>query len=579
MKLPISLLAVSVALTVSPAYAQMTLLANISANQPGGSSAGEIVAFDRNTDRMFVTSSGGGVHRVNIFDLSNPSAPAAIGNVDFSTTFGAASNLLSLTSVAVDPQGRFGVAALVPTDNTGTLGRVGFFNLSTGAVIGTANVGFHPDSVTFSADGSNLVVVNEGEFKAGGTNAPGSISVFDTSGINSGNLGTLPSLSATTSDFSAGNLAPGVSIVGLRDPSIAAVGESGTFIGTVPNFNTPGLTQAAGLEPEFASISGNKVYVSLQEANAIAEYDLSTGQWTAVDQLQKITQTIDATDQGTPLININKSVTGLPMPDTLGSYTVGGKTYVVTANEGDARPDDRDISRFGDIAGADSMNPILDTNGPSNFPLTQTGERAADQLGRLNISRLDGDTDSDGKIDQPTMLGTRSFSIWEKTAGGMVLAYDSGSFFEEYLRDNDPTGFADGRSDDKGPEPEGLTLGVIDGRTYAFVGMERTNGIFMFDVTDPLSPFLVDYNRIVDGSNSPLRPESLVFVSALDSPNGENLLLVGFEGDGSLASSERIGIFQVSAVPEPSTWAMLGICMLAAGWRLRKRSQKPCVTV
>jgi len=577
MKLPISLLAVCVALAISPAYAQMTLLANISANLPGGSSAGEIVAFDRNTDRMFVTSSGGGVHRVNIFDLSNPSSPAAIGNVDFSTTFGAASNLLSLTSVAVDPQGRFGVAALVPTDNTGTLGRVGFFNLTTGAVIGTANVGFHPDSVTFSADGSKLVVVNEGEFKAGGTNAPGSISVFDTSAINSGNLATLPSLAPTTSDFSAANLAPGVSIVGLRDPSIAAVGESGTFIGAVPNFNTPGLTQAAGLEPEYATISGNKVYVSLQEANAIAEYDLSTGQWTAVDQLQKITQTIDATDQGTPLININKSVTGLPMPDTLGSYTVGGKTYVVTANEGDARPDDRDISRFGDIAGADSMNPILDTNSPSNFPLTQTGERAADQLGRLNISRLDGDTDGDGKIDQPTMLGTRSFSIWEKTAGGMVLAYDSGSFFEEYLRDNDPAGFADGRSDDKGPEPEGLKLGVIDGRTYAFVGMERTNGIFMFDVTDPLAPFFVDYNRVDDGSNSPLRPESFLFVSALDSPNGQNLLLVGFEGDGTLASSERIGIFQVTAVPEPSTWAMLGCGMLAVGWRLRKRSEKPDV--
>ncbi len=561
----LSSLAAAAALFPLGAQAQLNLLSNFSANQAGGTSAGEIVSYDEGTERLFVTSSGGSVHRINIFGLSDPSAPTTIGTVDFSTTFGLASDMLGLSSVAVDPLGRFGVASLIPTDNTGTLGRVGFFNLSTGEVIGTAVAGYHPDSLKFSADGSKLIVVNEGEFKSGSANAPGSISVFDLSGITSGNLAALPSLAATTRDFSSGNLAPGVTISGLRNPSIPAVGTSGNFINTVPDFTQPANIQHEGMEPEYATISGDKVYVSLQENNAIAEFDLVTNQWTAITALGKISQVVDASDQDSG-ISINDTVKGLPMPDTIDTYTVGGKTYVVTANEGDARPDDRDISRFGDTGGNDDMDGILD----SNYPGTATGVRANSELGRLNVSRIDGDTDADGKIDEITMLGTRSFSIWESTEAGLVLAWDSGSFFEEYLRDHDPEGFLDSRSDDKGPEPEGLTLGEIDGRTYAFIGLERTNGVFMFDITDPDSPAFFDYARIVDGSNTPMRPESLLFIGADQSPDGRNLLIVGNEGDGS-GSGERVVVFE--AVPEPSTYALLALAGAAGfiAWR-RKRA-------
>ena len=561
-KLTATCLAIVAASTCTAAQAgnHLTLLSNISANQAGGFSAGEIVAFDKNTDRMFVTSSGlgtagnpsTGVYRVNIFDAANPAAPAPLGSVDFTTTFGVAANMLGLSSVAVDPLGRFGAATLIPTDNTGTVGRVGFFNLGTGAVIGTANAGFHPDSVGFSADGSKLIIVNEGEFVPNATNAPGSISIFDVGGINGGNLATLPTLVATTTDFSSGNLGAGVSLSGVRNSNINAVGTSGTFIGTVPDFTQAANIDFNAIEPEYATISGNKVYVSLQDNNALGEYDLTTNQWTAVNKLGTITQLVDASNQDSE-VNVNDSVKGLPMPDTVASYTVGGKTYIVSANEGDARLDDRDISRFGDINSNDSMNNIIDTDAPSNFPLTQTGVRAPAALGQLNVSRIDGDTDADGKIDDIHMLGTRSFSIWEKTAGGLVLTFDSGSFFEQHIMANDLSGFDDGRSDDKGPEPEGLTLGVIDGKTYAFIGMERTHGIFMFDITDPTLPVFKDYLRIVDAINgTPLRPEGFQFVSAADSPTGVSLLLVGFEGDGNLDfSDERVAI--LSVVPEPSS--------------------------
>jgi hypothetical protein len=544
-------------------HAQMSLLSNFSANFGNGTSAGEIVAFDKNTNKLFVSSSGTSVFQVNMFDFSNPSSPSGIGAIDFSTTFGLASDMSSLSSVAINSSKGFGVASLIPKANTTAYGKVGFFNLSSGTSLGTIDVGYHPDSVSFSPDGSKLIVVNEGEFNASSaTNAPGSISVIDVSSINSGNLANLVSLTPVTRDFSSGNLASGVSLSGIRNSNVAAVGTSGTFISSVPDFTQAANQNYNAIEPEYASVIGDKVYVSLQDNNAIGEYDLTQNQWTKVTNLGTITQTIDATDTGST-ISITQTVKGLPMPDTVATYSKNGKTYVVTANEGDARVDDRDVSRFGTTSGNSTMNPILD----SNYPTSNTGVRANAQLGRLNVSLIDGDTDGNGKIDEIRMLGTRSFTIWEVTDSGLQQVYDSGSYFETYIRDNDPTGWVDSRSDDKGPEPEGLTLGEIDGKTFAFIGMERNNGIFMFDITDPNAPSFFGYTRTSDGSNTPLRPEGMSFISAADSPNGQNLLIVGYEGDGT--ASERIGVYSV--VPEPQTYILIGIGAAFLLWRVRRR--------
>lgn len=108
----------------------------------------------------------------------------------------------------------------------------------------------------------------------------------------------------------------------------------------------------------------------------------------------------------------------------------------------------------------------------------------------------------------------------------------------------------DSRSDAKGPEPEGLTLGKIGQKTFVFIGLERTGGVMVYDITDPKKPVFQDYlNTREDFMKDPatefaagrgstigdLGPEGLTFIAAKDSPNGKPLLVVGNEVSGTTA--------------------------------------------
>jgi hypothetical protein len=565
-----------------PAVAQLHLNYTGQVALPGG---GEIIAYTADNSTLattyFTGSGAGSTQGVNLYNFAG-GATTFRATADLSSVFGQAGTF-SVTSVALDPLGRgFGVATVVPTANTTELSKLAFFNYNTGAVINTVQVGYHADSVSFAKDGSGLVVANEGEANAGtsaandGSDARGSISYISLAGIT--NAAQAAGIgSAVTTDFSAGNLSAGASLSGVRNPYIAAVGNPGnsagqqTFISQVPNFSVPTNIDHTGIEPEYAVIHGGKIYVSLQENNAIGVYDVATGKWEKIQSLGTIQQTIDATDTGAAA-SVSQSVRGLPMPDTISLVTIGGVDYIVTANEGDARIDDRDLTRFGDVAGGDSLNPILD---PS-LPTTATGERANAALGRLNISRIDGDTDGDGDIDVPVMFGTRSFSIWNAATGQLVS--DSGSL-EAQLLALDPTRHninrenvsLDNRSDDKGPEPEALTVFNYGSEYFAAIGLERQNGIMLYNITDPTAPSFVSY---VNGLNNGLvSPESLLFISAADNPTGTAYLLAGFEGVDGTGANAGIGIYSVSsAVPEPSTYALFGVLTLGALaiWRRRK---------
>jgi hypothetical protein len=592
-------LALLLMLAASSANALTLLNTYVEGNvtRTGGS---EILSYTTQDNTLLATVANAGTSAfgVQIMTLSSGATLSERAYIDYSGTFGALANISSISSVAADPANRgFGVATLIPTDNTGTQGKIAFYDLTSGFSGGSRNlvtldVGFHPDSVTFSADGTKLIIVNEGEFKATATNpsttgnAAGSISVIDLTSItNTSGISALTNGNVGTFDFSSGNLGSGVSLAGIRNSSVAALGTSGNFISAVPNFTTLAGSDSdffKGMEPEFAAVLGDKVHVTLQENNAIATFDLGTNKWTAVRDLGTITQTIDASDQdgtgGIASISINDTVKGLPMPDTMKAFTSSGTNYLITVNEGDGRGDDRDFSRLGDISGADSMNTILDTT--TVFPATQTGSRANSVMGRLNVSRLDGDTGAnggtagDGKIDEAVMIGTRSMTIWNADTGDKV--WDSGQStstnFETLLASLDPTRFNmnngltsnfDTRSDDKGPEPEALTIGQFGSSLLAFVGLERQNGLMVYDITDVNNPTFVSYlNSQTDGLIS---PESMVYIPAGQSPTGSALLLTGYEGTGT--SGSGIGVY---GVPEPSRAVLVFAGLFGLFFRRRR---------
>jgi hypothetical protein len=174
-----------------------------------------------------------------------------------------------------------------------------------------------------------------------------------------------------------------------------------------------------------------------------------------------------------------------------------------------------------------SIGYVLD---PTIFPNSATLKQNSN-LGELTVTRVNGDTDGDGDFDKIFVPGGRSFSI--RTADG-ELVFDSGSDFERITGKQVPASFNsngtaatfDSRSDNKGPEPEGVVLGKAFGRTYAFIGLERTGGIMVYDVSNPFDPSFVQY---VNTSPDDISPEGLLFIKGADSPNGKPLLVVSHE--------------------------------------------------
>ncbi len=244
---------------------------------------------------------------------------------------------------------------------------------------------------------------------------------------------------------------------------------------------------------------------------------------------------LDASDRDSKINIKDWPLKGLYLPDAIAAYQAKGETYLVTANEGDAREwpglvEESRISALTLDAGAFPNGATLKTNA---------------NLGRHTVTTAQGDVDRDGDYDQLFTLGGRSFTIWS-SKGEKV--YDSGSEFERITAARYPLNFnasnnnstLDDRSDNKGPEPEGVAVGEIEGRTYAFIGLERVGGLMMYDVTDPTAPFFVDYlnNRNFAAGTGDLGPEGVHFIPAQDSPSGRPLVAVANEISGTVTLFE-----------------------------------------
>jgi len=240
-------------------------------------------------------------------------------------------------------------------------------------------------------------------------------------------------------------------------------------------------------------------------------------------------------------------VSGLYQPDAVATLQIGRQMFLVTANEGDSRSSD-DFPGFNEEVRLSNSSYALD---PTAFP-NAAALKANAALGRLTVTNASGDSDHDGDFDRIEVFGARSFSIW--TPGG-DLVWDSGDQFEQYLGDpvhgfatifnaGNDTNALDNRSDNKGPEPEGVAIGRIGGRSFAFVGLERIGGVMAYDVTNPYAPVFAAYanTRKLDVLQGDLGPEGIEFVDADASPNGRPLVLVGNE------TSKTVAVFQVDVV-------------------------------
>lgn len=403
------------------------------------------------------------------------------------------------------------VAVAVHKEGPGRPGKVVFFSEDSGERLGEALTGSLPDMVTFTPDGSMVLTADEGE-PSEGPDPKGTVTIINVANYSAHTIGF-------SSFDSAALKARGVRIF-------------------------PGKDIAEDAEPEYIAISpdGTTAFVSLQENNALAVVDL--GKEEIVDVLPFGTKDyslphngIDTNDKADPGLIQPVPVRGMYMPDAIAAYEANGRTYVITANEGDARDEDERVKKAN-----------LDQNALRDEDRAKIGDR-------LKISTIDGDTDGDGDIDVLYSYGARSFSIWSENG---TLVYDSGDDFEQktlirlgpsgFNSNNDENNSGDNRSDDKGPEPEGVAIGEIDGRTIAFIGMERVGGIMVYDVSDPEGPefitYIVDrnYNPTLDPASAGdleaignLGPEGMTFVRANDNPLGVPLLIVAYEVSGTVA--------------------------------------------
>ncbi|MDT0634799.1 choice-of-anchor I family protein [Spectribacter hydrogenoxidans] len=573
-------------------------------------SAAEIVAHDPDSQQLFVVNANDAA--LDVLDIADPTTPVLAATISAGDNWVDAGGI---NSVAV-ADGL--VAAAVENDDGTANGRVQFYDAGSLAFLGQVEVGNLPDLVTF-AGADTALVANEGEpcsdyscdpegsvsvidasdpsnptamtasfadFNAGGPRAaevppelrlfgnfgrtaltvtdtdPATLTVNDASGLAANDFFTLASSEGDPILYRVASVNGNVITLTDEFDGDSEVGDPATVLTAYLHDGQSSVAQ--DLEPEYIAVSpdGNKAWVTLQENNAVAQIDIATASVDALIALGFKDHSIPGNEldagNNDDRVNIRSwPLMGMYMPDAIASFEVGGQTYYVTANEGDAREYDalveevkvEDVGIDPDIF-ADAAFLEDDVNvGDINTSIAQIG---------------DVDTDGDGLLDDIRVFGARSFSIW---AADGTRVFDSGSDFAvetanryglDFNNDNAESD-GDGRSDNKGSEPEAVTVAEFNGRQYAFIGLERIGGIMVYDVTNPASPTFVHYDNnrnfaidiedeiddggLAAGAAGDLGPESIVFIPAADSPLGDGvpLLAVGNEVSGTTTIYRVIG--------------------------------------
>lgn len=558
-----------------------------------GKSAAEIVQFHNTSKSAFAVN--GALNQIEVISLNGLSDTAVAMPVGDESLQSTAFTFPAQVTVAGDKQINLGdansiaihndmLAIAVAADEKTDNGAVLFFSLDeagAGTFIKAVEVGALPDMVTFTNGGDKVLVANEGEPKKDFSVDPeGTISVISVSD-------NMPADTAAMINFTT-DLRFASDLIAAEDYDTEEERRELLSAKGVKFASVPGTTVAQDLEPEYIAVSSDdkKAFVSLQENNAMAIVDLEnmTTEVRALGYKNWSNYQLDYTNKDEmPYLESVDNLYGMYQPDSIAAFDYNGVTFVVSANEGDAREyiysadeatcvaaghtfDDGDCIAYNEEVRVKDLSDDL-TESLTNVYDSHGGK---DGLGRLKATNVMGmvDTDNDGvadKYDAIYAYGARSFSIWDQNAN---LVYDSGDDFEKItaalLGDNFNSAHTknagDNRSDDKGGEPEAIAVGMVNDRQYAFIGLERSGDLFAYDITNPFNAtYVAHYNNrdfntdfeLDDDLDNPcdeaegmdctqvpvagdLGPESIKFVSAENSPNGNPLLIVGNEVSGSV---------------------------------------------
>lgn len=483
-------------------------------NPDGGSM--EIVTYNKfNGYSYTVSGMKGAIVASKIDTVANEEGVKDITGTDYDvkTLTNINDDYGDITSVSVSPDGKK-LAAAIQHKEYDSNGWVVIFTCNMDGTLSFESLkdaGVQPDMVEFA---SNDVVLsaNEGEPRNGyetpNVNPKGSVSVINIKDNTETN-------------------------VGFDSYTSAELTEKNVLLGKVGGVtNAP----AVDLEPEYIAVSkdGTKAYVSLQEANAIAVLDIATKSYTGIYSCGFVDfsqATVDIQDDGKYESKRYDGLLGARMPDGISTYEANGKTYVLTANEGDAR-------EWGSYTNEEKKAGIADN-----------------KIRVINSELCDG-LPSGVNV----MFGGRSFTMYEATENGLKQVFDSGNDFEVKTAQYIPSYFncsnddivVDSRSQKKGPEAETVTVGKVGDKTYAFIGLERIGGVMIYDITDTLKPVFVNYINSRDFSADiagDVAPEGLKFIETNKSGNG--VLLAACEVSGTLAAYELKDKNQ--SVIEPTT--------------------------
>ena len=462
----------------------------------------EIVKFNKENNCMYLVS--GKTQTLDIVKVNTDGTTELVEKVNIAA-LGEANGFSAgdITSVDVNTDRDLVAIAVQNADFTAN-GVIVTLNYD-GGFVAKYEAGVQPDMVTFSPNGNYILSANEGEPRDGyeATDPLGSVTVVDLK------ENTVKTVTFETIDRETA-LSNGILLKKDTAPS-------------------------ADLEPEFIAVSSDSktAYVTLQENNAVAALDLTSGTWKYVKGLGFKDHSAEGNaldlDQDGKIDIRNENVYGVYMPDGISVVTIGGKDYLITANEGDAR-------EWGDYENIDSDKLVL-----------SDGEKAGKKIEFLDTAKTDG-----LEPGKTYILGGRSFSIWN--ADTLEQVFDSGDDFEvitaaefpEYFNSGHDEAGLDKRSHKKGVEPETVSVLETNGKIYAIVGLERMGGIMVYDISNPDKAAYADYLNVRGFSETvedlsklgDLGPEGICAISAEDSPTGNAMILVANEISGTVTVTQ-----------------------------------------